>query len=299
MHPDRFSQTRQKAEWDLANEMLKELNQAYGALKDPVERSIYDRSMGGNASQANYSTPPPQPSNSQPPPQKSSPPRPQPTYTPPPQKSSSSVPRLIYTLVFMGIIGLLSKGCDSLKNIAPSTPSNLSAVANHTPASYSTTAPSLAPLPKRVASRITVPSDYPEPANGFVFKNSMNSGHGTLKISNGCPTHSVVKLVDTSANASVYAVFVRANSEFKITGIPDGTYRLLFASGHGWDDLDGRFREREGSSEFDSPLVYTTEKRTQSDGIYTYYHDMELTLNPVKGGNAQTKDVTASEFEKY
>ena len=127
----------------------------------------------------------------------------------------------------------------------------------------------------------------------------MNSGHGTLKISNGCPTPSVVKLVDTSANASVYAVFLRANSEFKITGIPNGTYRLLFAAGHGWDDVDGKFRESEGSSEFEPPLVYTTEKRTQSDGIYTYYHDMELTLNPVAGGNAQTKEVSTSEFEKF
>ena len=42
MHPDRFSQTKQRAEWELANEMLKELNVAYDALKDHVSRREYD-----------------------------------------------------------------------------------------------------------------------------------------------------------------------------------------------------------------------------------------------------------------
>ena len=45
MHPDRFSQTKQRAEWELANEMLKELNVAYDALKDPVSRRDYDATL--------------------------------------------------------------------------------------------------------------------------------------------------------------------------------------------------------------------------------------------------------------
>ncbi len=44
-HPDRFSADTQKREWDLANEMLKDLNAAYDTLKDPASRAAYDRSL--------------------------------------------------------------------------------------------------------------------------------------------------------------------------------------------------------------------------------------------------------------
>jgi curved DNA-binding protein CbpA len=45
LHPDRFDQTSQRAEWNLANEMLKELNHAYGLLGDAASRAEYDRSV--------------------------------------------------------------------------------------------------------------------------------------------------------------------------------------------------------------------------------------------------------------
>jgi hypothetical protein len=44
-HPDRFDQSRQATEWCLANEMLKELNQAYNVLRDPRSRSAYDSTL--------------------------------------------------------------------------------------------------------------------------------------------------------------------------------------------------------------------------------------------------------------
>jgi hypothetical protein len=54
LHPDRFDQTTQRAEWELANEILKELNHAYGVLRDPKTRGQYDRTVPGE-------TPPQQP----------------------------------------------------------------------------------------------------------------------------------------------------------------------------------------------------------------------------------------------
>lgn len=42
LHPDRFDQTSEWAEWDLANEMLKELNHAYVVLDDAASRASYD-----------------------------------------------------------------------------------------------------------------------------------------------------------------------------------------------------------------------------------------------------------------
>jgi hypothetical protein len=42
LHPDRFDPQTQPKEWKLANEMMKELNEAYNILKDAESRSNYD-----------------------------------------------------------------------------------------------------------------------------------------------------------------------------------------------------------------------------------------------------------------
>ena len=130
MHPDRFNQTSQKAEWDMANEMLKELNLAYGVLKDPVSRSAYDLTIGGGYS--NQSAPPPQSSTQSSPPPRQTPPPQQPQQGYKPAQRGVDLPQWVYTLIFFGVIGLIGKGCDSAKNKAPSAPPNLRAGTNYT-----------------------------------------------------------------------------------------------------------------------------------------------------------------------
>lgn len=71
-HPDRFDQTRQTSEWRLANEMLKELNQAYNVLRDPRSRSAYDSTLRGGQPPPMPrtdcpATPPPEPRRQPPP----------------------------------------------------------------------------------------------------------------------------------------------------------------------------------------------------------------------------------------
>ena len=46
LHPDRFDRTKQSVEWELANELLKELNASYAILRDPNNRAEYDRAIG-------------------------------------------------------------------------------------------------------------------------------------------------------------------------------------------------------------------------------------------------------------
>ena len=90
----------------MANEMLKELNHAYGVLKDPVSRSTYDRTMGGGYSQ--QSSPPPQSST-----RSSSPPNSEAEPSPIRKKQQyQSPPRIvpdishwIYILLFFGVLG--------------------------------------------------------------------------------------------------------------------------------------------------------------------------------------------------
>ncbi|MGH9424778.1 MAG: J domain-containing protein [Terriglobia bacterium] len=47
IHPDRFDQQRQPQDWKKANEMLRELNEAYSILRNAESRAEYDRICGG------------------------------------------------------------------------------------------------------------------------------------------------------------------------------------------------------------------------------------------------------------
>jgi hypothetical protein len=55
-HPDRFDRSAEVNEWNLANEMLKELNQAYLVLRDPSARSAYDSTLRVDRQQSSNST---------------------------------------------------------------------------------------------------------------------------------------------------------------------------------------------------------------------------------------------------
>jgi hypothetical protein len=48
LHPDRFDPASQREEWDLANEMLKELNHAYEVLADAESRAAFDNAVPRN-----------------------------------------------------------------------------------------------------------------------------------------------------------------------------------------------------------------------------------------------------------
>jgi DnaJ domain len=60
IHPDRFDPTTQKKEWQKANEMLAELNEAYAVLRDPSKRSRYDIDMGFRRASSSTKSPQPQ-----------------------------------------------------------------------------------------------------------------------------------------------------------------------------------------------------------------------------------------------
>jgi curved DNA-binding protein CbpA len=51
LHPDRFDPKKQPKEWNLANEMMKEINEAYNVLKDAKSRAEYDASLNAGKRQ--------------------------------------------------------------------------------------------------------------------------------------------------------------------------------------------------------------------------------------------------------
>jgi hypothetical protein len=187
-------------------------------------------------------------------------------------------------------------GAANPSNLAPMTPSRPSDTAPRNYAGY----PS--PFANPASSRSTpalVPINYLEPENGFIFKNIFGQGQGSLTIIYGTNSHAVVKLIDLTRNISTYTVFIRASSVATIPHIPNGRYSLVFATGRGWNDLDGRFRERHGSSRFDEPLIFSTSQRVEGNQITTYYNTMEVTLHTVVNGNAKIENISDNDFERF
>jgi len=66
IHPDRFDREQQRQDWNKANEMLAELNEAYSILRDPNRREEYDRIRSGRQ-QRQATSPPPRSESHSPP----------------------------------------------------------------------------------------------------------------------------------------------------------------------------------------------------------------------------------------
>lgn len=284
LHPDRFSQKDQAQEWSLAHEMFQELNNSYEVLRDPLLRSAYDRTLPSPRFTQDGSVRQPQPEQT---PTASSYARPKVN----PRPASEALPRWVYSLGFLIVLCLIDIGFRKPKSAAIPAHSDLSKTA---PKYVSPTSA----LPKENSSAPVI--DYPEPENGHVFTKKLpGGGRGTLKIVNGCDSHAVIKLVPEFSEKALYVAFVRSTSDHTFSEIPDGRYKLMFVTGHGWDDLDGRFTQRNGASIFEQLLDYTTEERTETDGVYSYPSRISVSLNPVVRGKAHTAKISPQEFEKY
>lgn len=132
-------------------------------------------------------------------------------------------------------------------------------------------------------------------ANGTILKkkNYYLSGHGELEIKNGTDLDAVAKLI--LGSTSILTVYIKANSNYTMSEISDGTYWLIFAQGLNWDSTTQKFRRNEQYSAFDETFDFIT---TEDDKYY-YPPGFEVTLNPVVGGNAETSSVDPQQFNAY
>jgi hypothetical protein len=120
---------------------------------------------------------------------------------------------------------------------------------------------------------------------------SFSGGHGRLAINIGAGSDAIVKMVRSGSSYASVVVYVRSNSTATVEGIPDGTYRVLFATGSGYEAVHKTFISGLSCAEFDEPLSYETTE--------TAYPGWKITLTPVVGGNALTGYVPEDSFAGY
>lgn len=136
-------------------------------------------------------------------------------------------------------------------------------------------------------------------ANGTLTTELSVVGKGTLKIDNGTRHDAVIKVVDEDARRTIVGLYVCAGQTASFAYIPDGNFRIIFASGTDWDGVVGNFTRDKSFAKFDEDLDFVTTRRTQGDSVYRQYSVFTLTLHRVVNGNAKTTNVGEDEFLKY
>jgi len=157
------------------------------------------------------------------------------------------------------------------------------------------------PIITQTKTNSKLPSEYVSLSNGTII-NSMPSylnGLGELIIENGTNMDAVAKLVKTYPRQSIYTVYIKAKSTYKITKILDGYYDLYFAHGQDWDKINQKFLVNALYSKFEDGFNFVTKEEYLSDGINTRYTVFEVTLHPVLGGSAETDKVSENEFNQF
>jgi ribosomal protein S27E len=120
-------------------------------------------------------------------------------------------------------------------------------------------------------------------------------GRGSLSVFNGNSSDAYIKLVDTLSNELVASFYVKSNSTFTLEGVPDGSYKVIFASGEDWDSNTQSFTMNKSFTEFETTLNFRTIQYT--DEIRYSIH--EITLHQVENGNVMTSEVDEQEFSQY
>lgn len=125
------------------------------------------------------------------------------------------------------------------------------------------------------------------------------NGLGEISIDNGTSMDALAKLVRNYPHKSVYTVYIKAKSIYKMTEISDGFYDLYFAHGQDWDTVNKKFLINVSYSKFEDGFDFVTQNEYLSDGISTEYTTFEITLHSVLGGSAETDRVSEKEFNQF
>lgn len=153
------------------------------------------------------------------------------------------------------------------------------------------------PAIPRPPAQPAMPKASPRPANGAILKrlSAFGGGLGILSIHINSGPDAIVKVVKEGSSRASIVVYLHSNSTTEVSGIPDGVYRILFATGRGYDAVHKTFINDLSCSQFDDTFEYTT--AAESGG--QRYRKWSITLSQVLNGNASSSDMPADSFSEY
>jgi tetratricopeptide (TPR) repeat protein len=131
------------------------------------------------------------------------------------------------------------------------------------------------------------------------FPGIMDSGNGELSVYNGTGSDALIKIVSLSADRLWKREKAAKGSTISFTEVPDGHYLVYFALAEVIDETTGKLSKDAHASRFEKSVAFTTGSKLEGNVIRTTTTRYSMTLHPVIGGNAKTKDVSLAEFEKY
>jgi hypothetical protein len=134
---------------------------------------------------------------------------------------------------------------------------------------------------------------------GTMFTTPRLTGKGELTLENGTDLDAVVTVVDTSIDLAIASFYIRTGQNNTLTGVPNGSFAVLYELGRDWDSASQAFTRRRSCGRYDKLMRFSTETRVEGDWINRYYDTHTLTLHKVPGGNVTTSQISEAEFKKY
>lgn len=150
--------------------------------------------------------------------------------------------------------------------------------------------------PSRVAEAPSVPECDNVPRNGEVIfsRGLLAQGGHAIEIDNGARGNAIIKVRDASTGALVLSFYLSGNGKATIPGIPDGDYKVQFATGDKLDLWCDKFVELKWAEEFPGTQRFRTE-RTATQIITSV---LSYTLYEVSGGNVSPQTISTADFER-
>lgn len=255
-HPDRFDPETQRGEWEVANDMLKELNEAYAVLRDPRQRAAYALSLEAAV-----------------------PARPTVVEKRPGQYSGPAVwrerePRksgrrwailpFLWLLTFLAVLAMVLAKLNSTFGWLDRLP-----------------------IPRFAGSAQAQRTAVGWPASGEMKNFSDKTGVAPFLIKAPAGSNFVVKMDNASSGNPALTIFVRGGETVKVR-VPLGSYVVKYAFGGTWYGDKELFGPETKYSKAERPFVFQKE-----GGQYTGY---SLTLSDPAKGNLKATGINADEF---
>ncbi len=137
-------------------------------------------------------------------------------------------------------------------------------------------------------------SNGASPLNGC-FGKGYSGGNASLTIKNGGSSDAIICLYSVSADRTIRNEYVRRSSNYTISNIPQGEYKIRVFYGNDWNpELEnscgkkGNFESDVNFSEFDGTEYFEDSERG--------FTKATITLYTVVGGNASSSSIDQSKF---